>query len=120
VKWLRVQLLNRTELDGGEDVRPYYADPADHAKLLDALKELRPVDAFAGAKGPWLGDYRVMLDNGRRATLKLYWYRPPQAAPTAPATLRLQIDEGHKYEGGPVAAVVAAAADAAARGRARP
>ena len=120
VKWIKVQLVNRTELDGGADVGPFYADPSDHAKLLDALKDLKPVEAFGGAKGPWLGDYRVMLTNGRRATLKLYWHRSPSARPTAPATLRMQIDDGHRFEGGTTAAVVAAATEAEARGRPNP
>ena len=120
IKSLRVQLLNRKELDGGEDVGPYYADPADYPKLLEPLKGLPPVNGFAGATGPWLGEYRVLLNNGRKATLKLYWHRPPTDRPDAPARVRLRLDERREFEGGTAAAVIAAVAECEGRGRAKP
>ena len=119
VKWLSVRLLNRTELDGGSDVGPYYAAPEDVANLLKPLKAVPETDEFTGARGPWLGEYRVMLTSGRKGTIRLYWHRPPQAAPNAPATLRFQIGE-HLYEGGDAAAVIAVAAECEGRGRESP
>jgi hypothetical protein len=115
LKWLSVRLFNRTELDGGVDIGPYYAAADDYAGLLAPLRGAAPVDGFAEARGPWLGEYRMRTTDGRPATVRLYWHRRPQDPPTALARVRFQVG-GKWFEGGPAAAVIAAADAAAARG----
>jgi hypothetical protein len=117
IKWLTVRLYNRAELDGGGDVGPYYASSEDYAKLLAPLESVPAVEEFVGARGPWLGEYRVMMTNGRRATIKLYWQRRPQDPPTAPVKLRFQVGD-HRYEGGTAAEVTTVAVECETRGRA--
>lgn len=119
IKSLRVYFLNRKELDGGEDVGPYFAAEEDYAKLLAPLKNVPEVEGFEDARGPWLGEFRVRTKSGRKGTIKLYWVKTPQDPPSAPARLRFQIGP-HKYEGGTAAAVIAAAEAAAPRGSANP
>lgn len=119
VRWLSVRLLNRAEVDGGGDVGPFYADPADVPALLDSLRGAAPVPAWAGARGPWFGEFRVMTAEGRRGTVRLYWHRPPQAPLDRPPVLRVQVGP-NLYEGGDVRGVIAAAEAAQGRGRARP
>lgn len=121
IKWMSVRMLNRAELDGGPDVGPYYAAPEDYAKLLEPLKAVPAVPDFDGAKGPWLGEYRIMVANGRRATIRFYWHRDPRNASDTPAKLRFAIGD-KKYERDTAAALVlvAAAAECEARGKANP
>jgi hypothetical protein len=112
VQSLRVHLLNRKELDGGDDVGPYLAAPEDYERLLALLKAVPEVEQFPDARGPWLGEFRIVLKNGRKGTIRLYWVKPP----TAPARLRFQIGE-HKFEGGTAESVIRAAEESAARGQ---
>ena len=76
IKSFRVYFLNRKELDEGDDIGPYFASPADYDTLLKPLRSLEEVDDFPNAKGPWLGEYRIGMKNGRNATIKIYWSRP--------------------------------------------
>jgi len=112
VESVRVFLLNRKELDGGEDVGPYFAAADDVAAVLASLKSVPEVDQFPDARGPWLGELRVRLKNGRKGTIKLYWVRKPGEE----ARLRFQIGT-HKFEGGSSEAFIKIAAEAAPRGR---
>ena len=107
VRSLRVHLLNRKELDGGEDVGPYHAAPEDYERLLAPLKAAAEVGSYPDARGVFLGEYRVVLKNGRKGPIRLYWSRPPGVGlDNAPHTARLRFQIGeHLYEG-------AAAADA--------
>jgi hypothetical protein len=119
IKSLRVHLLNRKELDQGEDVGPYYADPADYEALLAPLKTAAEVGQYPDARGPFLGEYRVLLNTGRKGTIKLYWSRSPGPATKdgpPPARLRFEIG-GHKFEGGPAGALIQVVEECAARGR---
>jgi hypothetical protein len=118
VRSLRVELHNRKELDGGEIVRPYYAAPEDYERLLAPLKAAAEVGSYPDARGPFLGEYRVVLESGRKGTIRLYWSRPPGAAAKngLPETrLRFQIGD-HLYEGAAAGEVVHAVEEAAARG----
>ncbi|MGL6094261.1 MAG: hypothetical protein ACRC7O_00485 [Fimbriiglobus sp.] len=115
LKWLSVRLFNRTDLDGGVDIGPYYAAADDYAGLLAPLRGATPVNGFDDARGPWLGEYRMRTTEGRPATVRLYWHRGPQDPPSAPARVRFQVG-GKWFEGGPAAAVIAAADAAVARG----
>lgn len=136
VKSLRVFVLNRKEFDGGEDVGPYLARSEDVRSLLRPLAGLTPLDAPPGnARGPWLGEYRVRTDAGRRGTVRFYWSRRPDtgqantpAAVAGPAVLNgrpelvpgayaLRVVVGDRwYEGGNPLAVIAAAEAAAKAG----
>ena len=117
IKSLRVYFLNRKELDGGDDIGPYFAAEEDYAKLLAPLRHVSEVEQFQDTRGVWLGEYRVRTKTGRKGTIKLYWVKTPLDPPSAPARLRFQIGP-HKYEGGTAAAIIAAANEAAARGSA--
>ena len=138
VESLSVRLLNRTELDGGDDVWPYFAAPQDYAALLDPLRRLPEVADFPDARGPWLGEYRVRTKDGRKGTIRLYWVRSPEDERALPgfealyggaayraataalhlpaARLRFQIGS-HKFEGYAVADVIRAAEAGKERGR---
>lgn len=134
VKSLRVFVLNRKELDGGQDIGPYTARPADVPALLAPLRGLTPRDAKPAVVGPWLGEYRIRTTGGRRATVRLYWTRLPggghadavmalagpgvfQRPELVPGAFGLRVHVGDRwYEGGQPLAVVAVAADAAAGG----
>lgn len=120
IRSLQVRLLIRAEIDpslaGQSDIGPYFADPADFAALLAPLRSAKEVTAFPDAQGPILGEYRVLTQENRRGTIRLYWVRDPGAKSETPARLRFKIGM-KKYEGGTAMAVVHAVADAAARGR---
>lgn len=120
VRSLRVELHNRKELDGGEIVRPFYAAPEDYVRLLAPLKAAAEVGSYPDARGPFLGEYRVVLESGRKGTIRLYWSRPPGVGPgDAPPAARLRFQIGdHLYEGAAAAGeVVRAVEEAAARGQ---
>jgi hypothetical protein len=125
VKSLEVRVLNRKELDGGEDIGPYFARPADVPALLAPLRGLTPLDAKPAVVGPWLGEYRIRTTGGRRGTVRFYWHRTTPHADAAMAVtgaavlrrpelvpgafgLRVQVG-GRWFEGGQPLAVVAAA-----------
>jgi hypothetical protein len=119
VQSLRVHVLNRKELDGGEDLGPYYASAEDYERLLAPLKAAAAVGSYPDARGPFLGEYRVVLTSGRKGTIRLYWSRPSSGGPgDAPpvARLRFQIGE-HLYEGPAAADVIRAVEECAARGK---
>ncbi len=112
---LRVQILNRQQVDNGKDLGPYTAAPADYPALLGVLIQVPEVEEFTGARGPWLGEYRIVTKAGRKGTVRLYWYRPPGRENAEPR-LRFQIGS-HKFEGGAASAVIDAATAAAGQGR---
>ena len=133
VKAVRVFVLNRKELDGGEDIGPYLAKPADVPALLAPLRGLTPLPEAPPVRGPWLGEYRVRTANGRRGTVRFYWVRlgeghadaamavagpvvglRPELVPGA-FGLRVQVG-GRWFEGGSPLALIAAAGEAAAGG----
>ncbi|HVK09018.1 MAG TPA: hypothetical protein VM597_09605 [Gemmataceae bacterium] len=119
VQSLRAHLLNRRELDSGEDVGPYYAAAEDYERLLAPLKAAAEVGPYPDARGPFLGEYRVVLKNGRKGTIRLYWSRLPgggTADKPPVARLRFQIGE-HLYEGAAAADVIRAVEESAARGK---
>jgi hypothetical protein len=119
VQSLRVHLVNRKELDGGEDVGPYHAAAEDYERLLAPLKAAAEVGPYPDARGVFLGEYRVVLKNGRKGPIRLYWSRPPGVGTgddRPVARLRFQIGE-HLFEGAAAADVVRAAEESAARGR---
>lgn len=113
IRSLRVQILNRSEIDGGDDVGPFLADPVDYPLLLAPLAAVPTTPEFADARGPWLGDYRIVTNDGRRGTIKFYYHK---LTPTAVPALRFQIG-GIKYEGSQAKAVIDAVTTASARGR---
>jgi len=138
VAWLRVRLLNRPGLDGGEDVKPFVANPADYAALLAPLRGLTPLPEKPAVPGPWLGEYRIHTVGGRRSTMMLYWTKRPDtgqefapaalAGPAAlwgrqelvPGVFALRVQVGGKwYDGGQPLAVIAAAEAAAEAAAAR-
>lgn len=119
IKSLRVYFLNRKELDGGDDIGPYFAAEEDFAKLLAPLRKLPEVQDFQDTRGVWLGEYRVRTKTGRKGTIKLYWVKTPLDPPSAPARLRFQIGP-HKFEGGTAVAIITAANEAATRGSETP
>ena len=130
VKSLRVFVLNRKELDGGEDVGPYIARPADVPTLLAPLRGLTPLAEKPAVVGPWLGEYRIRTTGGRRATVRFYWTRLPgdghadavmalagpgvfQRPELVPGAFGLRVQVGDRwFEGGQPLAVVAAAVTA--------
>jgi hypothetical protein len=119
IESLRVHLLNRKELDGGEDVGPYFAAPEDFEALLAPLKAAEEVGEFPDAQGPFLGEYRVVLKSGRKEPIRLYWSRPPGVQPDGtphPARLRFKIGN-RLFEGAAAQAVVHAALASEPRGR---
>ncbi len=131
VKSLRVFVLNRKEFDGGEDIGPYVARPADVPALLAPLRGLTPLAEKPVVVGPWLGEYRVRTTGGRRATVRFYWTRLPgnghadavmalagpavfQRPELIPGTFGLRAQVGDRwFDGGQPLAVVAAALAAA-------
>ena len=104
---LRVHVLNRQGLDNGRDIGPYPAGPAAVPGLLAVLKPVPEVADFDGARGPLLGEYRVVTTAGRKGTIRFYWQRPG-GDPDAVPRLRFQIGP-HKFQGGTAAALIAAA-----------
>lgn len=113
----RVEILNRKDLDQGDDITPYFADEADYRLLLAPLLEVPEADDFVGARGPWMGEYRIVTKTGRRGdSIKLYWTKRLTDGPGVPARLRFQIGN-KKFEGGTAQAVIDAAKTASARGR---
>ncbi|OWK43954.1 hypothetical protein [Fimbriiglobus ruber] len=118
IKSFRVFVMNRKELDGGEDIGPYYAAEEDYATLLAPLKGVPEVPQFADARGPWLAEYRIQTKNGRKGTIKMYWVLPPGGRMPAgdAAKLRFQIGP-HLFEGGRATSIVAVADECASRGR---
>ena len=114
IRSLRVKILNRSKFDGGDDLGPYIADPADYAVLLKPLETVPTIADFPDARGPWLGEYRIVTNDGRRGTIMFYYQsRTPEMVPQ----LRFQIGS-IKFQGGQARAVIDAATTAAARGRA--
>ncbi len=107
IRSLRVYLLNRGELDGGEDIGPYYAAESDFPSLLKPLREVPEVQEFPNARGPWLGEYRILTQDGRRGRIRFYYVRPGGNR-EAPARLRFQIGD-KKFEGGRADTIVQAA-----------
>jgi hypothetical protein len=120
IRSLQVRLLIRGEIDPSldkqPDIGPYFADPEDFAALLAPLRTAEEVTAFPDAQGPILGEYRILTQENRRGTIRLYWVRDPGAKAETPARLRFKIGM-KKYEGGTAMAVIAAAEAAEARGR---
>ncbi|MCZ2343721.1 MAG: hypothetical protein LC104_18285 [Bacteroidales bacterium] len=120
IRSLQVRLLIRAEIDasleGQSDIGPYFADSTDFAALLEPLRVAKEVTAFPDAQGPILGEYRILTQENRRGTIRLYWVRDPGAKADSPARLRFKIGM-KKYEGGTAIAVIRAAEVAAARGR---
>lgn len=116
IGWFNVRLFNRGDLDGGGDVGPYDAAPSDYATLLAPLGNLTEVADFPDARGPWLGEYRIVTKSGRRGGIRFYWHRDPAQPRDTPPTLRVQI-ASKKYVGGSVAPLVAAATAAEANGK---
>jgi hypothetical protein len=112
----RVQILNRKEIDGGDEISPYFADEADYKMLLEPLLNVPETNVFEDARGPWLGEYRIVTKTGRKGTIRLYWTKKMQDSPEVPAKLRFQIGT-HKFEGGTALAVILAAKTAEGRGR---
>jgi hypothetical protein len=122
---LRVFVLNRSELDGGDDIGPFQASADDIPALLAPLRGLTPLPAPPeSARGPWLGEYRVRTTDRRRGTVRLYWSRqahpaaaaaagPAAAGPTRPV-LRAVVGD-RWFEGGDPRAVIAAATAAVGR-----
>jgi len=109
---LRVQILNRSKIDGGDDIGPFLADPADFAALLAPLTTVPSVENYPDAVGPWFGDYRIVTNDGRRGTIKFYYHmRTPESIPA----LRFKIGQV-QYEGGRAQRVVDAAKAASGRG----
>lgn len=113
IQWFRVQVLNRQGVDDGPDIGPYYADPLDFALLLSALQNVPEVASndYPDARGPWLGEYRLVTLDGRKPTIRFYWVRQG-----AEVRLRFQIGK-HKFEGGTAAELIRVARTAQARGR---
>jgi hypothetical protein len=120
IQSLQVRLLIRGEIDpelsNQPDIGPYYAAAEDIPRLLAPLKDAVEVPEFPTAQGPLLGEYRILTQENRRGTIRLYWVRDPSHPSGAIPRLRFKIGT-HKYEGGTAMAVIAAAADAATRGR---
>jgi len=112
IRSLRVQILNRSQIDGGDDLGPFLADPADYAMLLAPLSAVPTIADYPDARGPWIGDYRILTNNGRRGTIKFYFHK---LTPTAVPALRFQIGQ-IKYEGGQAQTIIDAARTASARG----
>jgi hypothetical protein len=73
IKQLDVRLYNRTDLDNGDDVGPYFASPTEYDRLFKPLLAAVEVEQFNGARGPWLGEYRILLKNGRKGTVRFFW-----------------------------------------------
>jgi hypothetical protein len=114
IKTLCVHVLNRDGLDDGPEIDPYIADPADYAALLKPLLAVPEApNGFANARGPWLGEYRVVLKSGRKGRVRFYWSKPVSAPA---AVLRFQIGP-HEFEGGSATALLAAATAAQKRGK---
>ena len=107
---MKVNILNRKELDDGVDIARFQVAPADFAALLEPLRGVAEVEDFVSVRGPWLGEYRIWTKDGRRGNIKLYFVK----SPTGAVKLRFQIGP-HKYEGGSAAKVIEAAETAAAR-----
>ncbi len=118
IQSLRVYILNRQGVDDGPDVGPYFAAADDYAPLLAALKQVPEVAEFTGARGPWLGEYRVVTTAGRRGTIRFYWQPSPSGDPYAAPVLRFQIGP-NKFEGRGAPGLIAAAEAAKERGRAK-
>jgi hypothetical protein len=135
IESLRVFLLNRRELDGGADVGPYFAAESDYDALLAPIQAVPWVADFPDARGPWLGEYRIVTKDGRKGTIRFYWTAPlplPAMPPvrltlgqneitvlpalTWPHRLRFQIGP-NKFEGGDTASLIRAAEACASRGR---
>ena len=106
---LRVQVLDRQHLDNGPDIGPYVAAESAVPALLAVLKPVPEVDEFVDARGPLLGEYRILTTAGRKGTIRFYWQRPG-GNPNAEPRLRFVIGP-HKFEGGAAAGFIAAAAD---------
>lgn len=113
VSTFQVQIQNRKELDGGDSIDLFYVAEADYAMLLQPLLEASEVKGFADARGPWLGEYRVVTKEGRAGRVRLYWTTPRRGGEPV---LRFKIGT-KEYEGGTAMAVVTAARVAESRGR---
>jgi len=113
VSTFQVQIQNRKEIDGGETIDLFYVAESDYAQLLRPLFEVPEVQGFAGAQGPWLGDYRVVTKDGRKGRVRLYWTVPTRGGEPV---VRFRI--GQKYfEGGTALSVINAVRTAEPRGR---
>lgn len=119
IQSIEVRILVRPEiapmLANRGDIGPFRADPVDFAELLEPLRAAEDVVTFPDAQGPILGEYRILLNDNRRGTIRLYWDRDPSAPPDSSARLRFKIGS-KKYEGGSAEAVVRVAAAAEERG----
>lgn len=107
---MKVNILNRKELDDGVDIPRFQVASADFAALLEPLRGVAEIDDFESVRGPWLGEYRIWTKDGRRGNIKLYFVKSQSGV----VKLRFQI-ESHKYEGGNVVKLIAAAEAAATR-----
>ncbi len=113
VSTFQVQIQNRKEIDGGDRIELFYVAESDYAMLLKPLFEAPEVKGFAGAQGPWLGEYRVVTKEGRTGRVRLYWTAPRGGGEPV---LRFKIGL-KEFEGGTALAVVNAARVAESRGR---
>ena len=86
IQRLEVRIYNRSELDGGDDVGPYIAGPLEYDRLLKPLIGVSEVSQYDGARGPWLGEYRILLKNGRKGTVR-FFYVPGKAESPVRAAL---------------------------------
>ncbi len=68
---IRVQLLNRP--DGKADVGPIKMRPEDFPALLGMLEHATLEEDLPGM--PWLGEYQIRFQDGRRLTIRLRWER---------------------------------------------
>jgi hypothetical protein len=113
---IRVHILNRRELDSGDDIMPFFADEQDYARLLNPLLSVPESAGYTDARGPWFGEYRILTKSGRKGTIRLYWSKPNPAAEVQYAKLRFQIGK-KTFEGGSVQDVIESAKLAEGRGR---
>ena len=113
ISTFRVQIQNRKEIDGGEPIDLFYVAESDYESLLLPLFEVPEAKAYAGARGPWLGEYRVVTKEGRTGRVRLYWTTPTRGAEPV---LRFRIGP-KEFEGGAALTVVNAAKIAESRGR---
>lgn len=110
----RVHVLNRKEIDGGAEIDPFFADADDYPALLRRLAGVPEVSGFDGARGPWLGEYRVVTKDGRKLTVRFYWART--AGGGQEPVLRFQVGSRF-FEGGTAESLIVVAKTAEGRGR---
>ena len=113
ISTFRVQIQNRKEIDGGEPIDLFYVAESDYPALLLPLFEVPEAKGYAGARGPWLGEYRVVTKEGRTGRVRLYWTTPTRGGEPV---LRFRIGP-KEFEGGTALAVINAVRTAEPRGR---